>query len=149
MWTTENICKGTQDIEFEQDWSVGLGATLADGQKIKKTIFLVSGIFSGKADSVILLCFECTTNPQNLIKIVKAIFKKTEFLYSFFMWTTPKIKGSSHEKKKLIFSKMAPTILIKFCGFVVHSKHNNMTLSAFPGKISESGKIYFKFFSVS
>ena len=41
---------------------------------------------------------------------------------------------------------MAPTILIKFCGFIVHSKHNNMTLSAFPGKIPETGKIYFKFF---
>ena len=28
---TGNICKGTPDIEFEQDWSVGLGATLVDG----------------------------------------------------------------------------------------------------------------------
>ena len=26
---------------------------------------------------------------------------------------------------------MALTILIKFCGFIVHSKPNNMTLSAF------------------
>ena len=26
-----DICKGTPDIEFEQDWSVGLGATLGDG----------------------------------------------------------------------------------------------------------------------
>ena len=33
---TGNICKGTPDIEFEQDWSVGLGATLRDRQKIKK-----------------------------------------------------------------------------------------------------------------
>ena len=48
--------------------------------------------------------------------------------------------------KILIFLKMAPTILIKFCGFIVHSKHNNMTLSAFPGKIRETGKIYFYFF---
>ena len=44
MWTTLNfegssktkkeagdICKGTLDIEFEQDWLVGLGATLGDG----------------------------------------------------------------------------------------------------------------------
>ena len=31
----EDICKGTPDIEFEQDWSVGLGAILAEGQKIK------------------------------------------------------------------------------------------------------------------
>ena len=44
MWTTLNfegrsktikrardICKGTLNIEFEQDGSVGLGATLGDG----------------------------------------------------------------------------------------------------------------------
>ena len=51
-----------------------------------------------------------------------------------------------HKRKKLkifIFSKMVPTILFKFCGFIVHSKHNNMTLSAFPGKIPETGKKYF------
>ena len=30
-----DICKRTSDTEFEQDWSVGLGATLGDGQKIK------------------------------------------------------------------------------------------------------------------
>ena len=49
---TGNICKGTPDIEFEQDWSVGLDATLHERQKIK-TIFPVSRIFSEKADSVI------------------------------------------------------------------------------------------------
>ena len=27
----EDICKGTPDIEFEQDWSVCLGAILVDG----------------------------------------------------------------------------------------------------------------------
>ena len=32
---TEDICKGTPDIECEQDWSVSLGAILADGRKIK------------------------------------------------------------------------------------------------------------------
>ena len=32
---TRNICKGTPDIEFEQDWSVGLDATLRERQKIK------------------------------------------------------------------------------------------------------------------
>ena len=36
---TGNICKGPPDIEFEQDWSVGLGATLRDRQKIKKLFF--------------------------------------------------------------------------------------------------------------
>ena len=70
-----DICKGTLDIECERDWPVGLGATLGDGQKIKKTIFLVSGFFPGKADSVILLRFECTINPQNLMQIVLAIFE--------------------------------------------------------------------------
>ena len=33
---------------------------------------------------------------------------------------------------------MAPTKLIKFCGFTVHSKPNNVTLSAFPEKIPET-----------
>ena len=31
----DDIYKGTPAIEFEQDGSVGLGAILADGQKIK------------------------------------------------------------------------------------------------------------------
>ena len=30
-----DVCKGTLDSEFEQDWSVGLGAMLVDGQIIK------------------------------------------------------------------------------------------------------------------
>ena len=44
---TENICKGTPDIEFEQDWSVGLGATLRDRQRIKN-YFSSFEDFSGK-----------------------------------------------------------------------------------------------------
>ena len=59
-----DICKGSLYIECERDWPVGLGAMLGDEQKIKKTIFLVSGIFPGKADSVILLGFKCTINPE-------------------------------------------------------------------------------------
>ena len=52
MWTTLNfegrsktkkrardICKGILDIECERDWPVGLGATLGDGEKIKKKLF--------------------------------------------------------------------------------------------------------------
>ena len=44
-----DICKGTLDIEFERDWSVGLGATLGDGdvQKIKN-YFSSFRDFSGK-----------------------------------------------------------------------------------------------------
>ena len=51
--------------------------------------------------------------------------------------------------KILIFSKMAPTILIEFCGFIVHSKPNNTTLSAFPGKIPGTRKIVFLIFCPS
>ena len=40
---------------------------------------------------------------------------------------------------------MATRILIKFCGFIVHSKPNNMTLSALPGKIPETRKIVLNF----
>ena len=60
MWTTINfegrsktkrrardICKGTLDIEFERDWSFGLGATLGDEQKIKN-YFSSFRDFSGK-----------------------------------------------------------------------------------------------------
>ena len=46
-------------------------------------------------------------------------------------------------KKKIkisIFSKMAPTNFIKCCRFTVHSKLNNKTLAAFPGKIPETEK---------
>ena len=67
---TGNICKGTPDIQ-----SVGLGATLRDRQKIKNC-FSSFKDFLGKADSVILLGFECSINSQNLIKIVGAIFEK-------------------------------------------------------------------------
>ena len=58
-----------------------------------KTIFLVSGIFSGKANSVILLSFECAINPQNLIKIVAAIFEKIEILNFFLACELPLILG--------------------------------------------------------
>ena len=37
---------------------------------------------------------------------------------------------------------MAQTILIKFYGFIVHSKPNNMTLSAFPERIRKTGKSF-------
>ena len=44
---------------------------------------------------------------------------------------------------------MAPTIFIKFCGFIAHSMPNNTTLSAFPGKIPETRKIAFNFLYVA
>ena len=99
---TDDTCKGTPDIEFEQDWSVGLGAMLRDGQKIKN-YFSSFRDFPGKADSVILLGFECTINPQNLIKIVRAIFEKIEILI-FFLCELPLIlrvdrKGKTSQRQ--------------------------------------------------
>ena len=79
-----NICKETPDIKFQQDQSLGLGATLRDKQK-SKNYFSSFKDFPGKADSEILLDFECTINPQNLIKLVRAIFEKFEILIFFLM----------------------------------------------------------------
>ena len=42
---------------------------------------------------------------------------------------------------------MAPMILIKFCGFIVHSNPKNMALLAFPGKILLTRKIFFNLLS--
>ena len=92
-----NISKGTPNIEFEQDWLVSLGDTLRNRQKIK-TIFLVSRIFPGKADGVILLGFECTINTQHLYKIVRAIFLENRN-FKFFMWTTLNFGGSSKTER--------------------------------------------------
>ena len=64
-----------------------------------KTIFLVSRIFSGKADGAILLGFECTTNTQNLNKIVRAIFEKIEILI-FFLCELHLILGVTRKRKE-------------------------------------------------
>ena len=93
-----DICKGTPDTEFERDWTFGLGATLSDEQKIKN-YFSSFRDFPGKADSVILLGFKCTINPQNLIKIVGAIFEKIKFFY-FFSCKLPLILGVGEQLKK-------------------------------------------------
>ena len=92
-----DTCKTTLNIEFEQDWSVGFGATLGDWNL--KKYFLVRRIFSGKADSATFLGFECTINPQNLMKIVGAIFEKMKILNFFLMWTTLNFGGKSKTKE--------------------------------------------------
>ena len=91
-------CKGTVNIEFEQDWSVGLGATLGVDRKLKN-IFLVRRIFPGKADCAIILGLECTINPQNLMKIVGAIFEKMKIL-QFSLCELPLILGGRSKTKK-------------------------------------------------
>ena len=45
---TGNICNGTPDIEFEHDWSVGLGATLRDRHKINNYFYSFKD-FSGES----------------------------------------------------------------------------------------------------
>ena len=90
--------QGDPDIEFEQDWSVGLGATLRERQKIKN-YFSSFKDFSGKVDSVILLGFECTINTQNLNKIVKPSFEKIEILI-FFLCEIRLILGVGRKRKE-------------------------------------------------
>ena len=75
--------QGTLDFECERDWSVCLGATLGDGEKIKK-YYSSTRIFPGKADCAILFSFECAINPQNLMKIAGANFGKMKIkLFSY------------------------------------------------------------------
>ena len=68
-------------------------------RRIEKKMLLVRRIFSGKADSVILLGIECTINSQNLIKIITAIFEKFEILNFFLMWTTLNFRGRGKTKE--------------------------------------------------
>ena len=108
-----DICKGILDIECERDWSVSLGATLDDADRKLNTIFLVSGIFPGKADSVILLVFECTICPQNLIKIIGAIFKENKKLF-FFSCELPLILGVGGKLKNAARDIYKRTLDIEF-----------------------------------
>ena len=66
----------------------------------------------------------------------------------FFVFDLPSKLRVIHISKKfkiIIFPKMALTIFIKFCGFIVNSNPKNMALSAFPGKILLTRKIFFNF----
>ena len=56
-------------------------------------------ILPGKADSVVLLGLECTINSQHLIKIVRAILGKIEFLIFFLMRTTFTLRGRGKTNK--------------------------------------------------
>ena len=64
--------QGTLDIEFEWDWSVGLGTTLSNSHAGKLIVFSVPG----KADFVMVLGFKCAIIPQALMKFIGAIFEK-------------------------------------------------------------------------
>ena len=101
-WTKQagDICKGTLDMECERDWSVGLRRYVRLRIENKRNIFLISRIFWGKTDSVTLLGFECTINPQNLIKIVWSHFWENGNFKFFLMWTILNFKGRSKRKKQ-------------------------------------------------
>ena len=76
--------------------------------------------------------------------------KYLEPIFLFFTLTLKlRVVHIRKHLKILIFSKIAPTIFIKFCGLIVHSKPNNVKLANFLEKIPETGKIFLKFFSVS
>ena len=90
-------CKSTLNIEFEQDWSVGLGATLDD-----RRIIIVTRIFPGKSDGALLLGFECTINPQNLMKVIAAVFQKMKIFYFFLMGSTLNFGGRSKRKRRRV-----------------------------------------------
>ena len=74
----EDNCKSNLNIEFEQDWSVGSGATLGAHRKLKNN-FLVRRIFPGKADSAIFLGLEWTINLQNFMKSLESFLGKWKF----------------------------------------------------------------------
>ena len=69
--------------------------------------------FSEKADSVILLGFECTINPLNLIKIVGAIFQKIEKLISFLCELPLILSGAMGEISN--FYNLSPSFFFILC----------------------------------
>ena len=76
--------QGAIDIEIGWDWSFGLGTPLGDVHTEKLNFsFQFQGFFSGKAESVTLLGFACTISPQNLVKIVGAIYEKIDFFHNY------------------------------------------------------------------
>ena len=106
-----NICKRILYIEFDRDWWIGLGPALGNGKDLKN-IFPVSGIFPGKFASITLLGFECTINPQHLMKIVVAIFEKIKII--FFLCELPLILGLGRKLKTKVRDIYKRIIYIEF-----------------------------------
>ena len=84
---------------------------LGDGKKIKKNIFLIAGIFSGKADTIILLGFEYTINPEDLMKIVWAIFWENG---NFFLCELPLILRVDPKQEKQAWDICKGTLDIEY-----------------------------------
>ena len=70
----DNQNKITLDIEFERDWSFFRRYVGQRTHRKLKTIYLSNFKDFPEKSIVTLFSFECTINPQNLIKIVGAIF---------------------------------------------------------------------------
>ena len=110
MWTTLNF----NSKLIGRDWSVGLGAMLGDDHtEWWKIFFSVSGISSGKADSVILLGFQCTRNPQCFIKFVGAIFEKIK-IFKFFLCELRLILRVGRKQKIIAIDICKMSIYIEF-----------------------------------
>ena len=84
----------------------------------------------------LLLCFSLT----------RFFFLSLCLLFVFELPSKLRVIQIRKKIKSFIFSKMAPTIFIKFDAFIVHSNPNNMVLSAFPGKIFVTRIIFLNFF---
>ena len=81
----------------------------------KVLFFPVSGIFSGKAECVTFLGFECTVNPQNLVKIVRAIFEKMKMkILNFFLCELPLILRVDRKREKRARGICKGTLDIEF-----------------------------------
>ena len=78
------------------------------------------------------------SRSNSIYRILLQIFLATIFV--FYLPLKLRVVHITKNYKISILSKMAPTKLIKFCRFTLHSKPNNVTLSAFPEKIPETKK---------
>ena len=104
MWTTlhfggssktekqaEEIYKGTPDIEFEQHGSVGLGAILTNGQKIKNYLSSFRD-FSGKSRKCHIVGLRIYYKPTKFNQNRWNHFWENQI---FLVWTTLNFKGRS------------------------------------------------------
>ena len=106
-----NICKGTSDIEFEQDWSLGLGATLRDRQKIN--------YFSGfkyffREKPIVSYCWVSYVGYYKTTKVHenrRVILEKIK-IFKFFLRELPLILrvGRKREKRARDIFKGTPDI---------------------------------------
>ena len=93
--------------------------------------------FFGKIHETRKLFFNLLSIEYTLANLVQIRYILQISPARFSVFDKPLKLRVVHIGKKLkisIFSKMAPTILIKFCGFIAYLKPSSMTLSAFSEK---------------